>query len=482
MASVENSVKTLEHCIVSPSSATHFTLPLTFFDLFWLRFHPVERIFFYSLHAPQSHPSFFFHNVVPKLKTSLSHTLQHFLPLAGNIVWPSDSPKPFIQFNPGDDGVSLVLAQCDDDECFNHALDYSPRDATESRALVPHLESSDSVASVISLQITLFPNKGFCIGISAHHAVLDGKSSTMFIKAWAYVCKSSKEESSSPTSLVPELEPFFERELIKDPIGSLEKVFIDNWLQIPSQLKDHFETSNGRSLKIMSTPIQNHSVRATFELTRGDLDKIKKRVLSKWESVAEEAKPIFTSSKPSTLSTFVISCAYVSVCIAKAFQEAEKVEKFVLGLNADCRARLEPPIPENYFGNCVVSHAADTQSKDFIKENGVVIVAKKIWNKVKMLDKGAFDGVDTYIPRLMSMLSEGVKVIGVAGSNRFGLYGTDFGWGRPAKVELTSVDRGLTIGLVDRKDGSSGVEVGLVLNEHVMDLFHEIFHSGLHYD
>ncbi|KOM29968.1 hypothetical protein LR48_Vigan843s003000 [Vigna angularis] len=37
-------------------------------------------------------------------------------------------------------------------------------------------------------------------------------------------------------------------------------------------------------------------------------------------------------------------------------------------------------------------------------------------------------------------------------SNRFGVYETDFGWGRPAKVEITSIDRGLTIGMAESKD------------------------------
>ncbi|RDX91484.1 Malonyl-CoA:anthocyanidin 5-O-glucoside-6''-O-malonyltransferase, partial [Mucuna pruriens] len=366
-------------CIVTPAlaTATHLSLPLTYFDLIWLRFHPVERIFFYSLPLPNSDPCFFFDKVAPKLKTSLSRTLQHFLPLAGNVIWPSDSPKPFIQFNPGD-GVSLVLAQCHDDSDFDHFLDYSPREATQSRTLVPILDSSDSLASVISLQITLFPKKGFCIGITSHHAVLDGKSSTMFIKAWAYACKSGEEES--PPSLVPELEPLFDRELIKDPMD-LESVFINNWTQM-----DPSGTSNGRSLKIISRPMEEHLVRATFELTREDLEKIKKRVLSMWELVEEEAEPNLASSKPTTLSTFVTTIAYVSVCISKAIHGAQNIEKFALGFNVDCRAR-------------------------------------------------------------------------------------------PAKVEITSVDRGLNIGLADSKDGKGGVEVGLVLDKQVMDLFHVYFHA-----
>ncbi|KAK2359541.1 phenolic glucoside malonyltransferase [Trifolium repens] len=479
MASPNNHIKIHEQCKVSPHSSTQLSLPLTFFDLIWLRFHPVERIFFYTLPNSQSHPSSFFHNLVPKLKTSLSLTLQHFLPLAGNIVWPSDSPKPFIQFNANDNGVSLLLAQCDDDDIdFNKILEHnSPHEASLSRSFVPHLESTDSFASIISIQITLFPKSGFSIGISTHHAVLDGKSSTMFVKAWASTCK-SLEETKSP-NLEPFLEPFLEREVIKDP-KDLENVFINSWNRISS----HFDKSNVKSVKIMSNmfqPIIKDSVRATFELTRADLEKLNKRILSKWNNVVEGAQE---QEHPKKLSSFVLTCSYVSVCIAKAIQQSEsdKKQKFSFGFPVDCRDRLDHPIPKNYFGNCVSNHIVDTEPEDFIKEDGVVIVAKKIYGKIKNMDKGVLDGLDTLIFKLMAMIGEGIKGIGVAGSTKFGVYEIDFGFGRPEKVEITSIDRGLTIGLTESKDLKGGVEVGLVLNKHVMDLFHTIFHEGICFD
>jgi hypothetical protein len=76
------------------------------------------------------------------------------------------------------------------------------------------------------------------------------------------------------------------------------------------------------------------------------------------------------------------------------------------------------------------------------------------------------------------MIEEGIKPISVAGSTRFGVYEIDFGFGRPEKVEITSIDRGLT----ESKDLKGGVEVGPVLNKHVMDLFHTIFHEGICFD
>ncbi|XP_061365901.1 malonyl-CoA:anthocyanidin 5-O-glucoside-6''-O-malonyltransferase-like [Gastrolobium bilobum] len=468
-----NNIKIHEHNYVAPpSSATETSILLTVFDMLWLRFHPVERVFFYSLNdSHSSDPSFLFDKVVPRLKTSLSLTLQHFLPLAGNIVWPSDSEKPIIKYTPGD-GVSMVIAESDAD--FNHIMDNSPHELVKSRSLVPHLESSDSLASVISLQITLFPNSGFSIGISTHHAVLDGKSSTMFIKAWASLCQNCEE---SP-SLVQELVPFLNREVIKDP-SELSITFTNNWTETLTEMfpKDN---SDGRCLKILPfQPKLEDTVRATFELTRGDLEKLKAGVLSKWDMVEEGAQ----LSKPHTLSSFVLTCAYVSVCIAKAIQGVEKdKDKFAFAFAVDCRARLEPPIPENYFGNCVWGHFIDTQPRDYTKEDGFVIVAKCIHNKIKSFDKGVFGGTGDAFSRLKALKSEGVELMGLAGSNRFGVYGTDFGWGRPAKVEIISVDRGLTFGLAESKDGKCGVEVGLVLNKNVMEHFNTLFHGGLRVD
>ncbi|XP_027349535.1 phenolic glucoside malonyltransferase 1-like [Abrus precatorius] len=466
-----NNIKVHEHSFVAPTSLTQTaSLPLTFFDLFWIRNQPVERIFFFSFHS-QSHSSFFFEKVVPNLKTSLSHALQHFFPLAGKIVWPCDFKKPIIHYTPGD-AVSFVVAESDAD--FNHVLSNTPHETAVSRSLIPHLESSDSHASVISLQITLFPNRGFSIGISAHHAVLDGKSSTLFLKAWAFLCQTNNEELSS-SSLVPELVPFFERTVIKEPTELGAR--IHDWTEVLSKLFPH-KSNDGRSLKILpSQPKIVDTVRATFVLTRVDLDKIKKRVLSKWDDLNGGES---SNSKPKTLSTFVITCAYTLVCIAKAIKGVQKErQKFAFGFTVDCRNRLEPPIPENYCGNCVWGQLVDTDPLDFIKEEGVVIVAKSIYNKIKKLDEGVFQGADKAHGRYIALAKEGVEVMGIAGSNRFGVYGIDFGWGKPSKVEITSVDRGLTFGFTESKDGKGGVEVGLVLNKHEMDLFDTFFHGGL---
>ncbi|XP_054783750.1 malonyl-CoA:anthocyanidin 5-O-glucoside-6''-O-malonyltransferase-like [Prosopis cineraria] len=492
MASPNSSLKILEVCKVAPPPSSHkSSFPLTFFDLLWLRLHPVERLFFFPV--PHLNSSSFFHSIVPKLKRSLSLVLYHFLPLAGNIVWPSDdSLKPIAQYSPGD-AVSLTIAVSDSD--MTNLIDNSPREAVQCRPFIPNLESRDSSASALSLQITLFPNSGFCIGMSSHHACLDGKSSSMFIKAWAYLCRmteadDAESESSSSGLLPPELQPFLDREVILDPRG-LAVAYINGW----SGLDPTGQTQKNRpSLKILSDMfplIVDDSARAIFELKRGDLNKIKERVLQKWEinhKATEEEREDSSSSlsKPPTLSAFVLTASYVLVCIAKAIERTceNKTRKLLFCFPADCRSRLEPPIPENYFGNCVMPNIIETREEDFTDDgDGVVIVAKKIHTKIRKIqrERGALEGAETLFCRYSLESGEEIEIqyIAVAGSNRFGVYETDFGWGRPEKVEITSVDKNITMALAESKDGNGGVEVGLVLKKNVMDRFASLFQTEM---
>ena len=114
-----NSLKIHESCKIGPPCETEVSEPFTIFDMIYFKVRPSERLYFYSLpHAHSSNHnqsnSFFFDTLIPKLKRSLSIVLDHFLPLAGKIVWPSNSEKPFLLYAPGD-GVSLVIAESDAD-------------------------------------------------------------------------------------------------------------------------------------------------------------------------------------------------------------------------------------------------------------------------------------------------------------------------------------------------------------------------------
>jgi hypothetical protein len=71
------------------------------------------------------------------------------------------------------------------------------------------------------------------------------------------------------------------------------------------------------------------------------------------------------------------------------------------------------------------------------------------------------------------------RATGTAGSPQFELYNTDFGWGKPMKVEMISIDRTGAISVSDTRDSAGGIKVGLVLKKHEMKVFALIYAKGL---
>ncbi|KAH7846319.1 hypothetical protein Vadar_012509 [Vaccinium darrowii] len=448
-----NLVKVLDVCKVapmshSPNSAAQTSLPLTFFDVFWLRFRPSQRLFFYEFPVPKTTLT---NTILPKLKDSLSVTLQHYLPLAGNLTWPQDSGKPIVQYNEGD-ALSLTVGESEAN--FYHLSGNGFREAEKFHHLVPSLLASETRAPVMALQVTLFPNAGFSIGYAAHHAVFDGKSITMFMHSWASICR-----RISDSSLTPELTPFYDRTIVNDP-SDIEKAYINGWLA--------HNGPNNRSLKIWDSKATPDAMLGTFQLTQANIESIKKWVKAKWQE-----KPAFHPS------TFAITSAYTWVCLIKTRKlTTEKVHLFI---SVDCRARLEPPIPPTYFGNCITGCIIDAHTNKLMEEDGVALAARAIVEAIAGLEDGVLKGAKELIPNLLSIQKEGGLLISIASSPRFEVYEIDFGWRGPKKVEIVSREKSGAISLSDSRDGNGGVEIGIVLKKHETEAFASLFAHGLKY-
>lgn len=446
----------------SPDSLTDFSLPLTFCDTYWFKFPPVERLFFYSL--PQPKPTFLI-STLPKLRHSLSLTLRHFLPLAGNLTWPPDSPIPIVLYTPND-GVSLTVAESDAADDFDLISGDHVREAALFHPFIPKLNVTETGASVLALQITLFPDRGFSVGVTCHHAFLDGKSTTMFMKAWAHICRSEQP------ILPPELTPFFDRSVIRDPDG-LDSFYVKQWLASTGITSKDDDPNLFQFLPSLNVP--SDFVRATFQLTRADIAKLREKVLSSWD------KP-----EKLRLTSFAVTYSYIALCTLRATEddfEAGKKNKFLLGFTADFRNRLKPAIPENYFGNCVgpVINYGDLIKtlKESADKEPLTVVAAEVNELMKKLEEDVMEGAAEEFLKLMRAFKEAIGGAGVAGSPRFGVYEMDFGWGRPEKVEIVSVDRTGAMALAESRDGSGGIEIGVVFRKHQMDVFSSLFHAGL---
>ncbi|KAL3848919.1 hypothetical protein ACJIZ3_010801 [Penstemon smallii] len=198
------------------AAATEQSLPLAFFDIPWLHFQPIRRLIFYEFPCSKS---YFIDTLIPKLNDSLSTTLKHYVPVAGNLLYPINTEnKPIIRFTPGD-SVSLTVAESNND--FDNLIGNHTRDADQFYDFVPELPLKEGPeyksVPVVAVKVTLFPGHGICIGFANLHSFGDASSIVGFIRAWAEISKSGGDEEYLIKQ--GDLLPLFDKSVIKDPKG-----------------------------------------------------------------------------------------------------------------------------------------------------------------------------------------------------------------------------------------------------------------------
>ncbi|XP_057796558.1 malonyl-coenzyme:anthocyanin 5-O-glucoside-6'''-O-malonyltransferase-like [Salvia miltiorrhiza] len=455
MADHPPSAAVLERCTIQPPPhAAELTLPLVHFDIKWLHFHAVHRLIFFDLRCSKSH---FLQSILPQFKQSLIQTLSHFLPLAGKIVRPLNSGRrPYSRFAAGD-SVSLTVAESDLD--FAELTGNHPRAADDFYACVPRLppaertSDNDVVLPVLALQMTLFPDHGVCLGFTNHHAIGDASSVVRFIKAWATVSKHGGDAKLIGEN--PQLLPSFDRAAVADPDG------------LDSYYWNLMKQSRAVESPPVSFPLNKH--RATFVLTADDVQRLKHHVQ-------------FKSSRPELRATsFTVACAFVWVCLARAEEAAaDDDETEYLCFAADCRGRLQPPLPAAYFGNCLALVKVETAHGVLRGGGGVAAAATSIAEAIEKTvnnEKGILEGAEEWPKEFGKMI--GKRLFGVAGSPRFDLYDVDYGWGRPRKFESPSIDSDTSMSLCKSRDFEGGLEIGLSRPIQVLDAFAAVFYQSL---
>ncbi|XP_060672796.1 coumaroyl-CoA:anthocyanidin 3-O-glucoside-6''-O-coumaroyltransferase 1 [Ziziphus jujuba] len=454
MADMQHStVRVLEQTQVSPPPGTvpSTSLPLTFFDAPWLLCRPMQRLYFYEFPHPTHH---FLHTILPSLKHSLSLTLRHFFPLSANLLCPPFPAKPHFFYTNGD-SIRLTVVESPAD--FNHLMADYPRNVQELHPFVPNLpparvvDGDTRVVPVMALQSVTFS-----------HVAADGRAFHHFMKSWASVCKTGAHDLTSIEKSIP----FHDRAVVKDPNG-LELIFLKEWWNWASTWKE------GDS--VISDQLAD-KVRATFDLGHSQIERLKHWV----QNQCSDTTNLYTS-------TFVVTCALIWVCLVKsqqAFGETNNVpdrnyeKPCYLIFVADCRNRFELSIPFTYFGNCLALCFVSVKKSELLGVNGMVEAVKAIGNKVGELESGGLKGAEKWMLDWKTVAELG-DYITVAGSQRLGIYETDFGWGRPKKTELVQIDVSGAISLAENREDKDGVEVGLALSRPNMDHFNSILEKSL---
>ncbi|CAI9780029.1 unnamed protein product [Fraxinus pennsylvanica] len=405
-------------------------------DLVVPNFH-TPSVYFYR---PTGAMNFFDATV---LKDALSRALVSFYPMAGRLKRDEDGR---IEIDCNGEGVLFVEA--DSDGTVDDFGDFAP--TLELRRLIPAVDYSQPISTypLLVLQFTYFKCGGVSLGVGMQHHVADGFSGLHFINTWSDMAR----------GLDITVSPFIDRTLLRarDP---------------PQPQFKHIEYQPPPAMK---TPSQNNpksdpdTVVSIFKLTRAQLNVLK--------SKSKDEENTISYSSYAMLAGHVWRCT----CNARGLPEDQETKLYIA---TDGRSRLQPPLPEGYFGNVIftatpIAVAGDLQSKP------IWYAASKIHDALARMDNDYLRSALNYLelqPDLKALVRGAHTFrcpnLGITSWVRLPIHDADFGWGRPIFMGPGGIAyEGLSFVLPSpENDGSLSVAISLQ-TEH-MKVFEKLLYD-----
>nr|QKK36036.1 BAHD acyltransferase [Ocimum basilicum] len=420
---VEGNVNILDTKYVKPKTPIgRKECQLVTFDLPYLAFYYNQKLLIYK----GGHD---FDDIVDKLKDGLASVLEEFHQLAGKLDKDEDGVFKVV-YDDHMDGVEVVTAAADG----LHVSDLTAEEGySRFKELLPYngvLNLEGLQRPLLALQLTKLKD-GVAMGCAFNHAVLDGTSTWHFMSSWAAICSGATSSVSVP--------PFLERTKARNTRVKLD-------LSQPSDAPEHANSAVNPTLR-----------GKVFKFSESAIDQIKSKV-----NAGSPAKPF---------STFQSLSAHVWQAVTRA-RELGPTDYTVFTVFADCRKRVEPPMPESYFGNLIQAIFTVTGA-GLILGNPVEFGAGLIQSAIESHNAEAINKRNEEWeskPVIFQYKDAGVNCVAVGSSPRFQVYGVDFGWGSPESVRSGLNNRfdGMVY-LYPGKSGGRSIDVEISLEPTTME-------------
>uniref|UniRef100_A0ACD5ZIQ8 Uncharacterized protein n=1 Tax=Avena sativa TaxID=4498 RepID=A0ACD5ZIQ8_AVESA len=198
--------------------------------------------------------------------------------------------------------------------------------------------------------------------------------------------------------------------------------------------------------------------RQTFTLAASTVRSLKQRLAA-------------AANAGTTPSTFAAMAAHGWVSIARAKGFTDDAPVFAAFL-ADLRGHMSPPVPGAYVGNCLAFGTASRSGSELAGPDGPAMALLAIQEAVAEVKRDPLGDRARWCTKFAA-IPPGRAVI-LAGSPWFPAYGVDFGFGRPARVELASMNHdGEMVFVAGRDPGSVQASVAIAADK--MLAFRDMF-------
>ena len=262
------------------------------------------------------------YDVVERMRDSLSSVLVHYYPLAGrlNLI---EGGRMKLDCN----AKGAMLLEAESTKSLAEYGDFSPKEPIKE--LIPMVDYSQPIEELplFLAQLTRFhDDEGIAIGIACCHPLCDGLNAVRFTNAWAKVARGD--------TLGPDEMPFLDRTVLRSPHPPLPRRF------------DHPELKPLPLIIGSCDYTEEKKKKTTFallKLTSEQVEKLKKRANNNGQSHKQGSRPY---------SRYEAIGAHIWRCASKA-RELDENQPTLVRFHGDIRNRLNPPLPQNYFGNAL---------------------------------------------------------------------------------------------------------------------------------
>lgn len=368
------------------------------------------------------------------LKQSLSKALTQYYPLAGRV----NNNDLYVDCN--DEGAYYVEAQT------NYPLSQilenpKPNDLNQ---FLP-LELDDVKDLPVIVQVTFFNCGGITVSLGINHKIADALSVFMFLNSWSAISRGDQNDIKYPLFGSAKVFPKKDFSGFNSNMGIIKnnivtKRFVFDATKIAS-LRTQYATDNNDATYLINS--ENHI-------------EFKKR-----------------PTRVEALSAFIWSRFMESTQPKPKLEENNSDRIYSILHAVNLRTRMEPPLPESYFGN--ISRVAITIPS--LKNGGYKGIVNEVRESINKINPEFVKNLQKENSHLESMkkraeLIKKGEVVSFSFTSlcRFPIYEADFGWGKPVYAGSASLTFKNLVTFLDTNSGD-GIEAWINLKDEDMAKF-----------
>ncbi|KAL6610451.1 hypothetical protein ACP70R_040420 [Stipagrostis hirtigluma subsp. patula] len=449
-----SAVRVVSRRVVKPPPRPRHRIPLTSWDASFLSMNYIQKGLLFA------RPPLSAARLLDHLQAALADALADYYPVAGRLATDRHRDDECgdvvvgcsVSIDCGGQGAEILHAVADGvavaDVVPPGADDDVPRVVHSFFPLDGAVSYDGHELPLFALQVTELAD-GVFLGFACNHALADGTAFWNFLNAWADIARGrlapAEARGGAPTSRPP---PLLEK-WSADGGAAAEPAVLP--CADPSVLVE-------RPPKL---PMRERMLRFSPE----SVSVLKERA-------REELLAAGDTSGAAAVTRFQALASLIWRCFARAWRLALDQDT-VFRAAIDNRGRLRPPLPSEYFGNCLDSVSTEAVRASELLARGHGWAAAAVGRAVAAhTDAVIRERVAAWKAKPTVYTRRWFRPGGVfvGSSPRFDMYGCDFGWGKPLAVRsgrANKVDGKAS--LYPGRDGGIDVEV-VMTPEHMAAL------------